>query len=291
MPGEYFGRSVSISVATSPNSQILSGVTVVVGAPQDTINANSNQGAAFVFAYSGGVPLAGSELTSSDGIAGDTFGDAVSVSGNTIVVGAENAAGGALAPEGTAYMFATGAAISATTGDATGTYGAGTTIPITVAFSDGVTVTGTPQLTLNDGAVANYTSGSGTNELDFTYTVLVGDATPDLDYVSPAALGLNGGTITDDVSGLPATLTLPTPATLDALAAKNIAISTPPPTVTGISSEEPAGTYGCPDAINIFVLFSDAVNVTGTPELALNDGAMATYWRGSGTDHLTSSTS
>ena len=48
--------------------------------------------------------------------------------------------------------------------EAAGTYEAGTAIPITVAFSEAVTVTaGTPQLALNagSGAMADYTSGSG----------------------------------------------------------------------------------------------------------------------------------
>ena len=70
----------------------------------------------------------------------------------------------------------------------TGVYAAGTTIPITVTFSEAVTVTGTPQLTLNDGAVVNYTSGSGTTTLTFNYTVAAGQNTADLDYASTAAL-------------------------------------------------------------------------------------------------------
>ena len=42
---------------------------------------------------------------------------------------------------------------------AAGTYGAGTTIPVTMTFSEPVTVTGTPQVALNagSGAVARYT--------------------------------------------------------------------------------------------------------------------------------------
>ena len=56
-------------------------------------------------------------------------------------------------------------------------------------------MTGTPQLTLNDGAVANYASGSGTTTLTFNYTVAAGQNTADLDYASTTALALNGGTI------------------------------------------------------------------------------------------------
>src|SRR5262249_26798319 len=81
---------------------------------------------------------------------------------------------------------------------ANGTYKAGDTIAVSVQFSEAVTVTGTPQLTLETGttdAVANYTSGSGTTTLTFTFTVVAGHTAADLDYVSSTALALNGGTI------------------------------------------------------------------------------------------------
>ena len=117
---------------------------------------------------------------------------------------------------------------------ATGAYGAGTAIPITVTFDEPVTVTGTPQLTLNagSGAVANCTGGSGTSALTFTYTVAAGQNSADLDYVSATALTLNGGSIQDTV-GNAAVLTLPAPGTAgDSLATQNITIDTTPPTVT-----------------------------------------------------------
>ena len=43
-----------------------------------------------------------------------------------------------------------------------------------MGFSGVVTVTGTPQLALNSGGTASYTSGSGTSTLTFTYTVAAG---------------------------------------------------------------------------------------------------------------------
>ena len=56
---------------------------------------------------------------------------------------------------------------------------------ITVTFSEAVTVSGTPQLTLETGssdAVVNYTSGSGGTTLTFNYTVASGHTSSDLDY-------------------------------------------------------------------------------------------------------------
>ena len=85
------------------------------------------------------------------------------------------------------------ASITATT--ANGTYKTGDTIQIAVTFSETVIVTGTPQLALNSGGTASYSSGSGTSTLNFNYTVQAGDAAFDLDYVATGSLVLNGGTI------------------------------------------------------------------------------------------------
>src|SRR5262249_38610086 len=96
---------------------------------------------------------------------------------------------------------------------ADGTYGVGAAIAVIVTFSKPVTVTGTPQLTLETGvtdAVVNYTSGSGTSTLTFSYTVAAGHTSPDLDYVSTTALALNGGSIRDAAPNN-ATLTLAAP--------------------------------------------------------------------------------
>jgi hypothetical protein len=102
---------------------------------------------------------------------------------------------------------------SVTSTTSNGTYKAGQAISIRVQLSEVVTVTGTPQLTLETGssdAVVNYVSGSGTSELVFTYTVSSGHSSADLDYASTSALSLNGGTIRD-ASTNNAALTLPAP--------------------------------------------------------------------------------
>src|SRR5439155_421731 len=82
-------------------------------------------------------------------------------------------------------------------GAADGRYGIGQVIPITVTFDGAVTVTGTPQITLETGAidaVVNFTSLSGNQKtLTFNYTVAAGQNSPDLDYVSTTAPALNGG--------------------------------------------------------------------------------------------------
>jgi hypothetical protein len=175
----------------------------------------------------------------------------------------------------------------ATSSTASGTYGVGASISIQVLFSSAVTVTGTPQLALNSGGIANYISGSGTSTLTFTYTVAAGQNTPLLDYASTSALTLNGGTIID-ANSLPAVLTLPSPAAGGSLVATTlIVIDTTAPTVANVTSSTANGTYTTGQSISIQVLFSKTVNVTGTPELLLNSGGTASYSSGSGTSTLT----
>ena len=137
-----------------------------------------------------------------------------------------------------------------TTTTANGTYGSGASIPIVVTFSTPVTVTGTPQLTLDTipNATATYSSGSGSNALTFAYTVANGQTTNGngtgglLDYTSSGALTLNGGMIADG-SGVPAVLMLYAPASTGSLSANSsIVISTgmlikPTVTVTPSSSK------------------------------------------------------
>ena len=97
-----------------------------------------------------------------------------------------------------------------------GTYKVGNQISIQVNFSEVVTVNtagGAPQLTLETGTTdraIDYSSGSGTTTLTFIYTVITGDTSADLDYVSTTALSLNGGTIKDG-AGNNAILTLAMP--------------------------------------------------------------------------------
>ena len=90
-----------------------------------------------------------------------------------------------------------------------GTYKAGDTVQATVSFSEGVTVTGTPQLTLKIGTAdkeANYASGSGSTALVFEYTIASGDMDADGIEIAANQLSRNGGTI-KDTAGNAATLT------------------------------------------------------------------------------------
>ena len=139
-----------------------------------------------------------------------------------------------------------------------GSYKAGQVVPITVTFSEPVTVSGTPQLTLQTGASAttavDYTSGSGGTTLNFEYTVADGDNTADLDYAGTTSLALGGGAMTD-AAGNAAILTLPNPGASGSLgASKALVIDTTPPAVavTAMTDQN--------------VLFWSRVRASGTAE-------------------------
>ncbi|MGE6275267.1 beta strand repeat-containing protein [Aeromonas media] len=149
---------------------------------------------------------------------------------------------------------------------AAGTYGVGEVISIQVSFSEAVTVTGMPQLTLETGTTdrtIDYVSGSGSNTLTFNYTVQAGDTSADLDYLSSGALGLNGGTIRDAAGNL-AALTLPASGTAGSLGANEaIVIDTSGPVVNnsivvfdmvqGVSSDHSSRTFDANTSYTIYI--------------------------------------
>src|SRR5439155_1076538 len=118
---------------------------------------------------------------------------------------------------------------------ADGSYKAGDVIAVQVNFSEPVTVTGTPRLTLETGStdeVVDYSSGSGGSTLVFNYTVQAGDTSADLDYTATTALALNGGTIRDAALNN-ATVTLASPGAAGSLAAnKDLVVDTTAPSAT-----------------------------------------------------------
>ncbi len=174
-----------------------------------------------------------------------------------------------------------------------GSYKAGDLIPITIEFSEAVTVNtggGIPRLTLETGtsdAVVDYSGGTGTSILTFDYTIAAPENKDVLDYISPSALVLNGGTI-KDAAGNNAVLALFSPGSPGSLGDnKNITIDTVVPTVVSVTSSKTDGVYKQGENILITITFSEAVDVTGAPTLALNSGGVANYTSGTGNSVLT----
>ena len=146
---------------------------------------------------------------------------------------------------------------SVTSLEPSGTYLTGQQIFIVLTMSTPVTVTGTPQLFLNDQGttnarpVATYVIGSGSNTLFFSYTIVDGQSTPQLDVFSSSALALSGGTISDPFRT--ASLTLPHPGSGGAHfrgARPSRSIPTPRPAAStppnqAATPTTPAGGEGC----------------------------------------------
>ncbi|MEI7658988.1 MAG: FG-GAP repeat protein, partial [Phycisphaerae bacterium] len=87
---DQFGSSVAVD-----------GDTMIVGAVYDTVGANAQQGSAHVYRWTGAGWTFEATLTATDGAAGDGFGDAVAISGDTAIIGAS----GANRQQGSAYIF------------------------------------------------------------------------------------------------------------------------------------------------------------------------------------------
>ncbi len=173
--------------------------------------------------------------------------------------------------------------VSSTAADSV--YDVGSVIPIAITFNENVVVTGIPQLIMETGAsdaIANYASGSGSNTITFNYTTSAGENSADLDYQDSTALLLNGGSIAD-AYGNSANLILPVPGAAGSLGAnKAIIIDGGAPVVNSITSTSSDGTYNLGDAIPITVSFSEALTVTGTPQLEINTGGTSLSFDGNG---------
>jgi hypothetical protein len=97
---DWFGSSVA-----------LDGDTALIGAGGRTVGGQYYAGAAFVFARAGAVWSQQAELTAGFGAAGDEFGHAVALSGDTALVGAGNRTVGGAAGAGAAYVFGRAGAV------------------------------------------------------------------------------------------------------------------------------------------------------------------------------------
>jgi hypothetical protein len=143
------------------NGVALSGTTVIVGAPNASVNGNTAQGAAYVFTESGGSWSQTQKLLAADGAASNEFGDSVSVQGNTALIGAIQLLHG----PGAAYVFVNSGGTWTQTAKLTASGGSG-------AFGDAVRIDGNnaligAQLTgvggnMDQGAAFVFTNQGGT---------------------------------------------------------------------------------------------------------------------------------
>ena len=253
-------------------------------------------------------------------VAGDADADGISIgtlasalTGGTIVDGAGNDAVRSHAGLATQTdhrvearaprVTTTGPAVVITSDpDATGpdddTYNHGDVIRITVTFDEVVHVTTSPQLAVTIGPAtrqARYAAGSGTETLEFRYTVQLGEV--DADGISVNPNSLTGGRIQDAVGNDAVRTFTGLPASSEHLVDGGAGAAAPMVQTVRVSSNPNTGaasltpnTYAGGDNIEVEVTFDQIVHVTGSPAiiLALGDRDQgAAYHRGSGTVTLT----
>jgi hypothetical protein len=172
----------------------------------------------------------------------------------------------------------TGVTVSPSSGllTASASVGEGNTAKVTVKFSSPETISGTPTVTLSNGTVCPYATGSGTANIVFHCTVGSGQNTPvGLSASNPGMYGtylataatktlqLNGGSIVDG-DGIPAALTGADNVPFPGLAANTNPLYFLSPTGTDTGSGPGACAYASPCATLNFVKGLMEANSTKT---------------------------
>jgi len=184
-------------------------------------------------------------------------------------------------------------AITSASGMQNNMLNAGDVVHVSVTMSEAVNVDttgGTPQLALNIGGAtvrADYVSGSGTDTLVFDYTILGSQTDANGIGIAANSLTLHGGILTD-IAGNPATLTHGSVADNAGFMVDNTAPTVSSVAITSASGMQ-NGWLNTGDVVHVTVVLSEAILVTGTPQLALNIGGttvLANYVSGSGSNTL-----
>lgn len=148
-------------------------------------------------------------------------------------------------------------------------YRAGEVLQFSVALTQPVTVVGRPEIDLTVGRTrtkAFYQSGSGSNQLVFSYTVRANDNDADGVGLGNAIRLPRGASIQLDGTNLP--LVLP------AVNTSGVRVDTTPPRITALAG--PAnGSYKAGQVLRFTATVSESVTVAGVPTLPLIVGTTA----------------
>jgi microcystin-dependent protein len=273
LAGQNLDFTVNFSGAVSVTGTPEIALTLDTGGVVEAQYVGQSSATSLTFRYtviSGESDANGIALGTAIALNGGTIKDAAGNNAALILNNVGSTAGvrvDAIAPTVTS-IAATGIGIVAGSGD----LNAGHTVTLTLNLSEVVNVDlngGTPTMQLNDGGIATYAGGSGTNALTFTYLVTSGENTADL---AVNHLLLNGASI-HDLAGNG--LILPG-ATINP--AGTLQIDTHAPDIAGVIASPASGAVGTGQNVGITVTFAEAVTVSGgTPTLSLNDNGTAVY--------------
>jgi hypothetical protein len=238
------GDVITLNIVWSENVNI-------TGSPRVPIQGLS----AKYFVYSSGSGTNTTSLTYTV-VSGDNDSDGISISANTLELNSgtiKDASNNvatlthvAVSASLNQLIDTTAPTIGTVTAPSNSTYKPVDTPTFTVAFSESVTVTGTPRLTLTVGAInkyANYVSQTDSRTALFRYTVASSTSEFDTDGISiSSSIDLNGGSILDLASNAITTLTFS------------------PPNTSGLKVAQPPA----PPTISSFIAGSAFVNVIFT---------------------------
>ncbi len=179
---------------------------------------------------------------------------------------------------------------------ASGAYGAGSQLNVTVNLAEPVFAYGPPPslvLALDGGnRTIPYLDGNETRSLVFRYMVMADDLADGLDYAGAGALVPAAGGILTDYAGNNASLALPEPGSPGSLGAtSNVSITAASGVVAAVGSPLPDGTYPAGYRIEVAVNFTEPVVYSGAapPSLVLNfsgSNRTASYMSGNDTRSL-----
>lgn len=172
--------------------------------------------------------------------------------------------------------------ISSIIGPSPITYYINERLTFTVVFSEPVTITGTPSISLDIGGTivdVNYSYGSGSTTIGFTYDVTASDLDSDGIAIS-SPINLNSGFIKDSAGN-------------DA----NLIFTPPVLTTTFIDGDTPFvekviapsnKTYVSGELLTVQLDFSETMTVTGSPQVAVDIGGVTTFLNYSSGDQTSS---
>jgi hypothetical protein len=279
------GSTINITATLSEAVTSAAQITVTLDTGETVLLSHSATNNTLTGTYTVGVGKTSSDLTVSSYVltAAPTDASGNIMNTTTVPSGTSNIAGSKAIIIDTALPTVS----NITSSPSSGTLKVGDVVLVRVEFSEVVTVSGTPQITLETGTTdraVDYTSGSGTNTLTFSYTVQAGDTSADLTHGGTTSLVLNGGTIRD-IALNNATLTLVDASSAGSLGANSaIIVDTSAPTATlttgSITSSENAAVtsteIGTAYLVNSAITVNNLASITGAADSSWNSVAITT---------------
>ncbi|HLH98031.1 MAG TPA: NF038122 family metalloprotease [Xanthobacteraceae bacterium] len=256
-----------VSIADSPNSGDT--LTTLLAVSHGTITVGSPGSAQVTGNGSASVKVVGSAAAINAALATTNYAGNANYSGSDSLSVTITDAGGRTSGASVVPITINAPALTVAVGiDNTDVNIVHDTGTVTFAFSQAPTEFVLSDVTCADGTLSNF-SGSGT-----TYTAT---------FTANAGIQDNKATVAvipgsyHDASLTPGSGGSTPPFTVDTVA----------PTVTAVTASPTSGDENSGTNITLNLTFSEAVTISGTPALLLNDGATAIYQGGSGTNVLT----